>query len=208
ERGLSTVLIRAQLLHNRAAAYLNQCPASEMSPSAPGEAGLDPVEVCDSALKAKMDLERALEVYPGYQKARAKLAILLGQRMHMWTDARTAWQGLGLRKETEGEGERGVGMPDETEEQKREREERIMERLEAERALDPLREPLTKQDRVYREECGVRAAECDKREMAKTVKQLKGLGNSLLGRFGLSLDNFKVNKGETGAYSIEFQQNQ
>lgn len=38
--------------------------------------------------------------------------------------------------------------------------------------------------------------------------KLKDLGNSLLGRFGLSLDNFKATKDpSTGSYSISFQQN-
>jgi hypothetical protein len=34
---------------------------------------------------------------------------------------------------------------------------------------------------------------------------MKDLGNSLLGNFGLSLDNFKAEKDETtGSYSIQF----
>lgn len=37
--------------------------------------------------------------------------------------------------------------------------------------------------------------------------KLKGLGNSLLGKFGLSLDNFKTEKDpSTGSYSIKFEQ--
>lgn len=37
--------------------------------------------------------------------------------------------------------------------------------------------------------------------------KLKDLGNSLLGKFGLSVDNFKAVKDEkTGGYSISFQQ--
>ena len=44
-----------------------------------------------------------------------------------------------------------------------------------------------------------------KREM---VGKMKELGNSLLGNFGLSLDNFKAEKDEkTGSYSIRFVQN-
>jgi hypothetical protein len=36
---------------------------------------------------------------------------------------------------------------------------------------------------------------------------LKGFGNSILGRFGLSLDNFKADKDPaTGAYSVQFVQ--
>ena len=39
------------------------------------------------------------------------------------------------------------------------------------------------------------------------VGKLKELGNSLLGRFGLSLDSFAAEKDpETGAYSIKFNQ--
>ena len=35
--------------------------------------------------------------------------------------------------------------------------------------------------------------------------KLKDLGNTILGKFGLSLDNFKAKKDEsTGAYSISF----
>lgn len=37
--------------------------------------------------------------------------------------------------------------------------------------------------------------------------KLKDLGNSLLGRFGLSVDNFKADKDpQTGSYSIRFEQ--
>lgn len=39
------------------------------------------------------------------------------------------------------------------------------------------------------------------------LDKLKGVGNSLLGHFGLSLDNFKVDQdAATGGYSINFQQ--
>ena len=37
--------------------------------------------------------------------------------------------------------------------------------------------------------------------------KLKDLGNSLLGKFGMSLDNFKAVKDpQTGSYSISFNQ--
>ncbi len=43
-----------------------------------------------------------------------------------------------------------------------------------------------------------------KEEMLNT---LKGFGNSILGKFGLSLDNFKADKDPaTGSYSIRFEQ--
>eukprot|EP00892_Ulva_mutabilis_P010976 jgi/Ulvmu1/8250/UM041_0061.1 len=41
----------------------------------------------------------------------------------------------------------------------------------------------------------------------EVVGKLKDLGNSVLGRFGMSLDNFKMDKDpESGGYSIRFQQ--
>jgi len=43
---------------------------------------------------------------------------------------------------------------------------------------------------------------------AETMDKLKGLGNSMLGYFGLSLDNFKADQDpNTGSYNIAFNQN-
>ncbi|GIX64882.1 tetratricopeptide repeat-containing protein [Babesia caballi] len=52
-----------------------------------------------------------------------------------------------------------------------------------------------------------RAAEKElEKEKEEMIGKLKNLGNSLLGKVGLSLDNFKVNKDHaTGSYNIQFQ---
>jgi hypothetical protein len=35
--------------------------------------------------------------------------------------------------------------------------------------------------------------------------KLKEMGNSVLGMFGMSLDNFQVNQGAGGGYNIQFK---
>lgn len=47
------------------------------------------------------------------------------------------------------------------------------------------------------------AGEAAKEEM---IGKLKDLGNSLLGKFGLSIDNFVTEQDASGSYSIKFQQ--
>ena len=44
------------------------------------------------------------------------------------------------------------------------------------------------------------------KEKEEMLGKLKGLGNTLLGKFGMSLDNFQVEQGEGGGYSINFKQ--
>lgn len=66
---------------------------------------------------------------------------------------------------------------------------------------------LEKQASAAAEDYGRRAAEAAERARDEVVGKLKELGNSLLGRFGLSLDSFAAEKDpETGAYSIKFNQ--
>lgn len=40
----------------------------------------------------------------------------------------------------------------------------------------------------------------------QVMGQLKDLGNNILGKFGLSLNNFKMNEQAGGGYNISFQQ--
>ncbi|CAL1695387.1 unnamed protein product [Somion occarium] len=51
-----------------------------------------------------------------------------------------------------------------------------------------------------------RVAEAQKRETDEMVDKLKGLGNSILGNFGLSTNNFKFEPNGQGGYSMNFVQ--
>ena len=54
--------------------------------------------------------------------------------------------------------------------------------------------------------CKVQVDKDFEEKKEKVMGQLKGLGNTLLGKFGLSLDNFKLNEQPGGGYNISFQQ--
>jgi hypothetical protein len=52
----------------------------------------------------------------------------------------------------------------------------------------------------------ISAYSCRVRSQEEMLGKLKDLGNTILGNFGLSLDNFKAVKDpQTGSYSISFQ---
>lgn len=52
-----------------------------------------------------------------------------------------------------------------------------------------------------------RAKQKAEKETAEALEQLKGLGNSLLSNFGLSLDSFQMDKDpDTGSYSVRMKQ--
>lgn len=46
--------------------------------------------------------------------------------------------------------------------------------------------------------------ETSAREKDEMMGKLKGIGDSVLGWFGLSTDNFQMQKGEGGGYSLNF----
>ncbi|KAI0756660.1 hypothetical protein C8Q80DRAFT_1129813 [Daedaleopsis nitida] len=52
-----------------------------------------------------------------------------------------------------------------------------------------------------------RVEAAQKRETAEMLDKLKGLGNSILGNFGLSTDNFQFTPNGQGGYSMNFAQN-
>jgi len=53
-----------------------------------------------------------------------------------------------------------------------------------------------------------RVAEAQEKEKAEMLGKLKDLGNTILGNFGLSTDNFQfVKNDETGSYNVQFVNN-
>ncbi|CAD8053537.1 unnamed protein product [Paramecium sonneborni] len=52
----------------------------------------------------------------------------------------------------------------------------------------------------------LKVQELQEKRKNEALKGLKDLGNTLLGKFGLSLDNFKMQQNENGSYNIQFQQ--
>ncbi|KAG4305591.1 hypothetical protein PORY_001147 [Pneumocystis oryctolagi] len=70
----------------------------------------------------------------------------------------------------------------------------------------PQTSPILKSVRESISRVKPKLSEAQEREKAQVLSQLKNLGNNILGKFGLSTDNFKVVKNaETGGYSISFQ---
>ena len=48
--------------------------------------------------------------------------------------------------------------------------------------------------------------EAEEKMKKEMMDKLKGLGNTILGKFGMSLDNFKMNQQADGSYSVNYQQ--
>ncbi|KUF93679.1 Radial spoke head protein 4 A [Phytophthora nicotianae] len=96
----------------------------------------------------------------------------------------------------------------------------LLRRAEALEKLDRLEEALADYDTVLKIDPTVRTAvkgherlqkivhERQEKMKAEMLDKLKGFGNTILGKFGLSTDNFQmVQDPATGSYSINFQQN-
>ena len=97
----------------------------------------------------------------------------------------------------------------------------LLRRAQAQEKLDKLEEALADYKKVLSIEPKTSAARDGERRLEPIVKerqekakeemmsQLKGLGNTILGKFGLSLDNFQLQQDpNTGSYSVQFNQNQ
>ena len=48
--------------------------------------------------------------------------------------------------------------------------------------------------------------EINEKKKEEVIDGLKNIGNSVLGYFGMSLDNFKLEQGANGGYNISFKQ--
>ncbi|KAF1774619.1 Tetratricopeptide repeat [Phytophthora cactorum] len=96
----------------------------------------------------------------------------------------------------------------------------LLRRAEALEKLDRLEEALADYDAVLKIDPTVRTAvkgherlqkivhERQEKMKAEMLDKLKGFGNTILGKFGLSTDNFQmVQDPATGSYSVNFQQN-
>uniref|UniRef100_A0A1D1ZC10 Tetratricopeptide repeat protein 1 n=1 Tax=Anthurium amnicola TaxID=1678845 RepID=A0A1D1ZC10_9ARAE len=77
-----------------------------------------------------------------------------------------------------------------------------------------LSDPIHKSDRVVLDNRSLisnatkrlppKIKELEEKEKAEMIDKLKGLGNTILGKFGLSTDNFKMVQNEEGSYNIQF----
>ncbi|KAG7382038.1 cytochrome c oxidase subunit 1 [Phytophthora pseudosyringae] len=96
----------------------------------------------------------------------------------------------------------------------------LLRRAEALEKMDKLEEALADYDAVLKIDPTVRTAvkaherlqkivhERQEKMKAEMLDKLKGFGNTILGKFGLSTDNFQmVQDPATGSYSVNFQQN-
>jgi len=68
----------------------------------------------------------------------------------------------------------------------------------------PSNSPLRPSIRKSLDDLPPRIQRAQKAETDEMLDKLKGLGNSVLGRFGLSTDNFKFTPNEQGGYSMNF----
>lgn len=68
-------------------------------------------------------------------------------------------------------------------------------------------DPTDRESKKKSHELGPKVAAQQEKMKDEMMGKLKDMGNTLLGKFGMSLDNFKsVQDPATGAYSISFQQ--
>lgn len=65
--------------------------------------------------------------------------------------------------------------------------------------------PIARSARASLRTLPARIAHQQEKEKAEMMAKLKELGNGLLGRFGLSTDNFKFDEQPGGGYSMRFE---